>query len=1236
MSPQRVTLHNTNSTRILQWNMNGFRTQFEMLKVLINEESPTVIALQETHLKPNQHLSLKDYNSFIKNRNTDQRASGGVALLTKHNIKATQIHINTNLEAVAIKIEQKQEINLCTLYLPPNEALDSEELSSLLQQIPLPRIILGDFNCHNIIWGSMMTNRKGRILEEILDYQNLALLNNGSGTRYNSFTGNFSSIDLSFCDTTLLPDLTWETLPDLYGSDHCPIKISLISHIPPSSIPLPRWRINKGNWLLFDELLNECEFVKNKSQNIDELIDDFNTKLKTAGLIAIGKTTFFNKKHPLPWWNPECETAIRQSKTAFNKMKRNKTQENIINFKKLRAKARFTIKKSKTESWNQFVSTITNTTPLSTVWNKVKKIQGKNSFTEITHLTYKNKSITNSQDIAEAFTDYFKRNSDDDLYDKDFLEYKHNEEQHEIEIDYSNNNELNDPINIYELTETLKNIKNSSPGPDDIPIMFLQNMPEKAKAHLLYIYNTIFSNHTFPTIWRKAIIIPIPKANQNKGEIKSYRPIALTCGMCKILERILNNRLIWFLEQHHRISPLQSGFRKHRSTLDNLMNLETDIREAFLKNQYLTALFLDIEKAYDRAWSRDILNSLKKWNVDGNILKFIHNFTQDRLISTRVNGHTSSPVHVENGLPQGAVLSVTLFLVSINDVVNYIARPIKIGLYADDIVIYSKSNNLHTTKLLIQDAIYNLQKWTRTTGFSFSAEKTKCVIFSRKQHIPNIDITLNGTPIEVTNKIKFLGVILDNKLEWKYHIENLIQSCHKRMNVIKALSNTHWGANSTSLLNVYRLLIRSKIDYASAIYSTAKSRLLNRLDSIHNTGIRLAYGAFRTSPVESLYVIANEPPLRIRRERLTLAYLSKIAANNQHPLFHSVITKITPCRGRRNQPLPIYERTSTLHDLKEKFKNIIPTNLMYPPMWRIPPPETNTHLLTFPKSDFNPHIIKSQFNILLLKYHSHKLVFTDASKTETGTAAAFISPNNKTAHRLNHIASIFTGETHAILSALQNQSELNDKIAIITDSLSAIQSLAQIYPSHPTIQNIKSELFRLHNLNTEVVFIWVPSHVGIKGNEEVDKVATTATKNDQLPLIQAIPHIDVQQWLKRLFHQKWQAQWHTQSSNKLYEIQPTIGPTSRLPNCRKHQVILTRLKIGHTRYTHKFLMEKSNPPICHICDVPQTVKHFLTECPGFHQERVKYTIPDDIQQALTENPDNIMKFLNEIQLVNHM
>ena len=138
-------------------------------------------------------------------------------------------------------------------------------------------------------------------------------------------------------------------------------------------------------------------------------------------------------------------------------------------------------------------------------------------------------------------------------------------------------------------------------------------------------------------------------------------------------------------------------------------------------------------------------------------------------------------------------------------------------------------------------------------------------------------LKLDNDPIQFVTEANFPGLIWDTKFTFEPHIKYLKARCQKSLNIPKVLSRTEWGADWTTLLKVYRSLLRSQLDYGWIVYGSAFKTALAKLDPVQNQGLRLSLGAFRSSPVESMYVEAREPPLETRREKLALQYTIKFA-----------------------------------------------------------------------------------------------------------------------------------------------------------------------------------------------------------------------------------------------------------------------------------------------------------------------------------------------------------------------
>ena len=225
----------------------------------------------------------------------------------------------------------------------------------------------------------------------------------------------------------------------------------------------------------------------------------------------------------------------------------------------------------------------------------------------------------------------------------------------------------------------------------------IRQLPSTFKESLLLVLNQIWVESVYPDQWKEAIIIPVLKPGKDPKSPNSYRPISLTCCLGKLIEKMVSNRLMWYLEKNNLLSEAQMGFRKHRSTIDNLVQLESVIQNSFSRRSHSVVVFFDIEKAYDMIWRYSILNTLHKWGLRGNLPNFIKSFLNNRTFKVRVGNSTSGVRQLENGIPQGSTISVVLFAIAINELTTSISPSIGKMLYVDDLAIYysEKTNRGH-------------------------------------------------------------------------------------------------------------------------------------------------------------------------------------------------------------------------------------------------------------------------------------------------------------------------------------------------------------------------------------------------------------------------------------------------------------------------------------------------------------------------------------------------------------
>ena len=606
------------------------------------------------------------------------------------------------------------------------------------------------------------------------------------------------------------------------------------------------------------------EFDANNITHSDDQVSAFVRAMLDIADSSIPKTRPKPKRVHKPWFTDECQQAIINRKRTLAKFKVQGTAAGLDAVRKSRAQARRTLSRAKKDSWKRYISTLNTRTPVKKVWQMVARIAGKHQPSMVSHLEVNGTPVEEPQDIANTLAATIAHNSSSNHCTPVFQRYRAQAEKRSLRFGSNNNESYNKLFSLSELQTALKKSHDTAPGPDNVHYQMLKHLPESCLLVLLSVFNDIWTSGKFPPSWSEATVIPLPKPGKDHKDPGNYRPIALTSCICKTFERMVNDRLMWYLESRGCLSVLQSGFRKQRSTTDQLVRLETFIRDGLLRGEHVVSVFFDLEKAYDTTWKHGILRDLHGTGLKGRLPLFIANFLSDRQFRVRL-GSTLSDCHPqEMGVPQGSILSVTLFILKINSIVNCLPPHVRGSLYVDDFLICYRSKDMRCLERQLQFCLNKIERWADENGFRFSKSKSVCMHFCHKR-IPHPDpeLKIYNCLIPVVEETKFLGLIFDRKLNFKAHIKSLKDRCLKTINLLRVVSHTDWGADGATLLRLYRVLVRSKLDYGCIIYGSARESYLQPLDRVQNLALRICLGAFRTSPIPSLHVEAHDMPLHL-------------------------------------------------------------------------------------------------------------------------------------------------------------------------------------------------------------------------------------------------------------------------------------------------------------------------------------------------------------------------------------
>ena len=484
---------------------------------------------------------------------------------------------------------------------------------------------------------------------------------------------------------------------------------------------VPKWNFKKAKW---DAFQDQCitEITPDLFNDTEDKMAIFSITLPDIAADNIPKTSPFPKRKAKPWFDEDCQAAKKERNKANRLANKYPSAANSMRARLIQTRTKKLFKQKKRDSWKNYVSSVNDNTLSQKVWDMIRKITGKNVTSPMHPLKDENGTlITDRVEIANTLGAAIEKSSSSNNYSKESQSIKAQKEKQKINFKTNRNLRYNEKFTMRDLKQSLKKSNNSSLGPDQIHYEILRHLPIETLHILLDIINETWKSDTFPESLRKALIISIPKPGKDHFNPLNYRPIALTSCICKTVERMVNERLVWYLENNGLLAKQQCGYRANRSTVDHLIR-----RDAFIQNQHLVVVFFDLQKAYDTTWKHGILKDLHDMGLRGNLPIFIGNFLSDSTFQVHLGTILSDIIfHQEEGVPQGAILSTTLFNVKINDIVKQVDPGVECSLYVDDFVIMYKSPTIDAIQRKLQHTINRTLK----NGFTISKNKTVAMHF---------------------------------------------------------------------------------------------------------------------------------------------------------------------------------------------------------------------------------------------------------------------------------------------------------------------------------------------------------------------------------------------------------------------------------------------------------------------------------------------------------------------------
>lgn len=404
---------------------------------------------------------------------------------------------------------------------------------------------------------------------------------------------------------------------------------------------------------------------------------------------------------------------------------------------------------------------------------------------------------------------------------------------------------------------------------------------------LVDIVNSSLVNGEFPSLWRKAFVIPLPKIS-SPVSLSNFRPISILPFLSKITEAVAHKQLSCYIHSNKLLSPFQSGFRPGHSTCTALLKVTEDIRRG-MEGQMVTVLILiDFSNAFNTVDHDILLALLSHLNVSPSALGWLAAYLGGRQQAVRVNQELSEWCDLATGVPQGGILSPLLF----STFINFITPDLRWSyhLYADDLQLYDQCTVLDLSTAIdrINLDLLHIQQWSEKFGLFVNPSKCQAIIIGGSRQLARIDlekispVTFNGTTIPYSQNVKDLGVILDSTLSWRAQVTKISRKVMGSLHSLNKLK--HFLPIQTKVLLVNTLILHI-IDYGDVCYPDLNEELLDKLDRLLNNCIRFIFCLRKYDHVSSFRSQLHWVPIRQRRNGRMLCSLYSILNDPLSPEY---------------------------------------------------------------------------------------------------------------------------------------------------------------------------------------------------------------------------------------------------------------------------------------------------------------------------------------------------------------
>ena len=808
-------------------NVRGLRTNIgDLSHNFILRQSADIVAVTETWLSDEVEPTfgkIPGYSLWIR-KDREGRAGGGVAACFKDSLQTQELEVAvphlTEALFFRVVLADNNGLLLCVMYRPPRQGRAPLDFLT----VELDTLLLRHKCSHVMIVGDLNPHMEQDAFNNLLTVQGLV----------NHVT--FPTHERGGLLDPVLTDLTeasirCQQLGSVGSSDHFAVLSQIEIQIArEDAIPRTIWLWKKANWLSMRQDMESTDWEALLVGDADSKARALTTRLLTLQQKHVPSRVYLSKPGDPAWFGYRCRAAAEAKHAAWVRYKRcpslrNKTLHKAT-CKRMTETCSWARKKLKEDRKKKLSGPGVGN---KTWWSLVKEQQGSCHREAVPPLTRSDGSTaTSSEDKATLFAELFtnKMKVDDPKLPAPHLTQETNNIVSNVLVTAEQVAQLLSAVDVGKAT-----------GPDDVSPRLLKNCSRELADPLTTVFTSCLNEKKWPSIWKKARVVPIHKKN-SRSEPSNYRPISLLSVVGKVLEQIVATAICQHLSENHLLSDRQFGFRPGRSTADILLLLSKDWQDALDEGLDTLVVALDIAGAFDRVWHAGLVEKLRAKGVQGDLIVLLQDYLEGRTLQVVVNGQSSEPSPVEASVPQGSVLGPVLWNIYIDDLLRQLSS---VAAYADDCTLsrsYCRPDSQRAVSQLNRQ-LGLVEQWGELWQVNFAPEKTQAMVISRSpgaSHAVSGQLHFGGQNLPLQDHIKILGVSVDRSLRFDHHTAAVARQTSLRVSALRRMAAV---LDPHGILTLYKAQIRPCMEYGVLSWMSSATTHIQRLDAVQRRALRL-------------------------------------------------------------------------------------------------------------------------------------------------------------------------------------------------------------------------------------------------------------------------------------------------------------------------------------------------------------------------------------------------------------